>query len=181
MKKSQDVRVVHSKSQRIWGVLALAALFGCGVMAGIGFTKKSVAQKPADGIAVDFSPNANVDFTNMNVGETKSHNVHVSVLAQLETLVVKPIEGISGLKVTNDCADIAQVNARGGCDINIEYTPRVALDLGRVPLIIGWADASGEEFIAELPILIKVIDPNHKSTCVVIEELLADRLNPEDS
>ena len=181
MKKSQDVRVVHSKSQRIWGVLALAALFGCGVMAGIGFTKKSVAQKPADGIAVDFSPNANVDFTNMNVGETKSHNVHVSVSAQLETLAVKPIDGISGLKVTNDCADIAQVNARGGCDINIEYTPRVALDLGRVPLIVGWADASGEEFIAELPILIKVIDPNQKATCVVIEELLADRLNPEDS
>lgn len=181
MKKSQDVRVVHTKSQRIWGVLALMALFGCGVMAGVGFTKKGVAQKPVDGMAVRFSPNANVDFTNMNVGETKSHNVHVAVSAQLETLAVKPIEGISGLKVTNDCADIDQVNARGGCDINVEYTPRVALDLGRVPLIVGWADASGEEFIAELPILIKVTDPNQKATCVVIEELLADRLNPEDS
>ncbi len=181
MKKSQNVRLVHTKSQRIWGMLAFVALFVCGVMVGLGFAKKSIAQKTADGLAVEFSPNANVDFTNMNVGEAKSHNVHVAVSAPLETFAVKPIEGISGLKVTNDCADVDQVNARGGCDINIEYAPRVALDLGQVPLIVGWADASGEEFVAELPILIKVTDPNQKATCVVIEELLAERLFPEDS
>ena len=119
MKKSQDVRVVHTKSQRIWGALALVALFGCGVMAGIGFTKKSIAQKPVDGMAVRFSPNANIDFTNMSVGETKSHNVRVTVSAPLKTLAVKPIEGISGLKLTNNCTDVAQVNVRGGCDINV--------------------------------------------------------------
>lgn len=181
MKKSQDVRVKHTKSQRIWGWLALIALFGCGIMLGVGLGKKDVSADVAGGMAVDFSPNANIDFTNMNVGETRSHSVHVSVKEHLKTLAIKPIDGISGLKVTNDCADIDFVNKNHGCDINIEYTPRVALELGRVPLVVGWADASGEEFIAELPILIKVTDPNQKATCVVIEELLADRLYPEDS
>ena len=126
MKKSQDVRVKHTKSQRVWGVLALVALFGCGVMVGLGFTNKSVAQRPVDGVAVKFFPNANIDFTNMSVGESRTHNVAVRVGAPLETLVVKPIDGISGLKVTNDCADVAVVNARGGCDIMVEYTTQVA-------------------------------------------------------
>ena len=181
MKKSQDVRVKHTKSQRVWGVLALIALFGCGVMVGLDFGRLNSQPKMPQGGTVTFSPNANIDFTNMNVGESRAHNVHVAVGVQLETLVVKPIEGISGLKVTNDCADVAVVNARRGCDIMVEYTPRGALDLGRVPLIVGWADVSGEEYVAELPILIKVTDPNQKATCVVIEELLADRLYPEDA
>ncbi len=181
MKKSQDVRVKHTKSQRVWGILALVALFACGVMVGLDFGRLNSRPKPADGIGVKFSPNANIDFTDINVGETKTHNVHVAVSSKLDTLVVKPIDGISGLKITNDCADIARVNEKAGCDIVVEYTPRVAQDLGRVSLIVGWADASGEEFVAELPILIKVTDPNQKPTCVVIEELLAQRLYPEAS
>ena len=183
MKKSQNVHVVHTKRQRVWGVFALAALFVCGVMVGRDFTNLNLKSKAktVDGLAVEFSPNANIDFTNMLVGESRSHNVHVKVRAMLDTLAIKPIEGISGLKITNNCTDIAAVNAAHGCDIVVEYTPRVALELGRVPLVVGWADASGEEFIAELPILIKVTDPNQKETCVVIEELLAQRLNPEGS
>ncbi len=183
MKKSQDVRIKHSVLRRIWGGLALVALFACGVIVGLDFSKvsKKSESKPADGLAVSFSPNANIDFTNINVGEAKSHNVHMAVSAPLTTVAVKPIDGISGLKVTNDCADVAVVNERGGCDILVEYTPRVAVDLGRVPLVVGWADEAGEEFIAELPILIKVTDPNQKETCVVIEELLARDLQPENS
>lgn len=181
MKKSQEIRVKHTKSQRIWGALALVALFGCGVMVGLDFGRLNSRPKPIDGIGVKFSPNTNIDFTNMNVGESRAHNVAVQVGTPLETLVVKPIDGISGLKVTNTCGDIAVVNDQGGCDIMVEYTPRAALDLGRVPLIVGWADKSGEEYVAELPILIKVTDPNQKATCVVIEDLLAQRLFPEDS
>lgn len=181
MKKSQTVTVSHTKAQRFWGFMAFVALFACGVMIGRDFSRLNSQPKPADGVAVRFSPNANIDFTNMSVGETKSHNVHVSVVAPLKTLAIKPIDGISGLKITNDCADVALVNKVHGCDISIEYSPRVALDLGRVPLVVGWADMSGEEFVAELPILIQVADPNQKATCVVIEELLAQKLMPESS
>lgn len=181
MKKSQIVTVSHTKAQRIWGWLALIALFVCGIMVGVGLGKKDMPVDVAGGMAVDFSPNANIDFTNMNVGETKSHSVHLSVKEPLKTLAIKPIDGISGLTIKNDCADIDVVNKKHGCDILVEYTPRVALDLGRVPLVVGWADDAGEEYIAELPILIKVTDPNQKATCVVIEELLADRLYSENS
>ncbi len=179
MKKSQNFTVSHSRSQRFWGALALVALFVCGVMVGRDFGRLNYQPKPANGAGVSFSPNANIDFTNINVGETKTHNVHVSVASPLDALVVKPIDGISGLKVQNGCVDVARVNAEHGCDITIEYTPRAAMDLGRVPLVVGWMDATREEFVAELPILIKVTDPNQKPTCVVVEELLAERLYPE--
>ena len=39
MKKSQKVSVVHTPAQRFWGILAFAALFGCGVMLGIGLNE----------------------------------------------------------------------------------------------------------------------------------------------
>ena len=45
MKKqnTKNVRVVHSVSQKIWGGLALCALFVCGIMVGVGLVKKNVA------------------------------------------------------------------------------------------------------------------------------------------
>ena len=42
-KNTKNVRVVHSTSQKIWGGLALCALFVCGIMVGVGLVKKNVA------------------------------------------------------------------------------------------------------------------------------------------
>ena len=38
----KTVRVIHSKSQKVWGVLALTGLFVCGIMVGLGFAKKQI-------------------------------------------------------------------------------------------------------------------------------------------
>ena len=42
MKKQKTVRVVHTRAQKIWGSLALAGLFLCGIMVGLGINGRPV-------------------------------------------------------------------------------------------------------------------------------------------
>ena len=49
MKKSQKVSVVHTPAQRFWGILAFVALFGCGVMLGMGLN--SDKEQPVEKIS----------------------------------------------------------------------------------------------------------------------------------
>ena len=42
MKKQKTVRVVHTRAQKIWGFLALAGLFLCGIMVGLGINGRPV-------------------------------------------------------------------------------------------------------------------------------------------
>lgn len=41
MKSDKRISVVHTPMQRLWGILALGALFACGLMVGMGVSKKS--------------------------------------------------------------------------------------------------------------------------------------------
>ncbi|MBE6461703.1 MAG: hypothetical protein E7006_02560 [Alphaproteobacteria bacterium] len=42
MKNQKTVKIVHSPKQRFWGIMALVALFGCGVMVGVGMNSDKV-------------------------------------------------------------------------------------------------------------------------------------------
>lgn len=76
MKKSQDVRVKHTKSQRVWGVLALVALFGCGVMVGLDFGRLNSQPKMPQGGTVTFSPNANQKATCVVIEELLAQRLY---------------------------------------------------------------------------------------------------------
>ena len=42
-KTEKQVRVVHSRSQKVWGVVALVGLFTCGLLVGWGINEKRSA------------------------------------------------------------------------------------------------------------------------------------------
>lgn len=62
MKKQKTVRVVHTRAQKIWGSLALAGLFLCGIMVGLGINGRpepvsdAVAAAPEQATVVTEQP-----------------------------------------------------------------------------------------------------------------------------
>ena len=82
MKNQKTVKIVHSPKQRFWGIMALVALFGCGVMVGVGMNSDKVESV---NILLPSKVKAGKDLTSTiclktNTGTAEDHVFHIEVL-----------------------------------------------------------------------------------------------------
>jgi len=139
--KSKQIRVVHTRAQRFWGMVALACLFICGVMVGTGLnTPKEEPVAIAENLLL--SPE-NISFSDVAVGSVYERNVRISAPAPVKIVALRQSKDVPEMNIETTCVAQEILDPSQGCMLEITYAPTTETYAGNNVLIVDWMSADG--------------------------------------